>query len=127
MRCPKGRTHAVPPICSHYGGLHLFFPIAFAVGSAVFEMIPEPLLWLVAALLGLLVSSWIRTYFRLRHIPGPVGVGFSKLWLLKKSFGGRFHLDTLELCEKYGTQPSMASRTGLSTNVTRANRANWAK
>ncbi|PMD29002.1 pisatin demethylase [Hyaloscypha variabilis F] len=63
----------------------------------------EPFRWIVAILLGLVVSSWIRTYIRLRHIPGPPGVGFSKLWLLKKSFGGRFHLDTLETCEKYGS------------------------
>jgi hypothetical protein len=68
----------------------------------VFKMNTEPFRWIVAILLGLVVSSWIRTYIRLRHIPGPPGVGFSKLWLLKKSFGGRFHLDTLELCEKYG-------------------------
>ncbi|KAE9370024.1 pisatin demethylase [Stipitochalara longipes BDJ] len=62
----------------------------------------EPLPWLIAVLIGLIILSCMRTYFRLRHIPGPPGVGFSKLWLLKKSFGGRFHLDTLELCEKYG-------------------------
>lgn len=70
-------------------------------------MITELLPWLVAVLFGLLISSSMRTYFRLRHIPGPSGVGFSKLWLLRRSFGGRFHLDTLELCEKYGTGPPM--------------------
>ncbi|KAH8764092.1 cytochrome P450 [Hyaloscypha sp. PMI_1271] len=41
---------------------------------------------------------------RLRHIPGPPLAGWSKaVWLLRKSLGGRFHLDTAEACEKYGS------------------------
>jgi len=108
--CPKVALKLYSPICSHDIGLCLLSPIVCAISSASLKMNTEPLSWLVAILLGLLISSCIRTYLRLRHIPGPPGVGFSKLWLLKKSFGGRFHLDTLELCENYGTRLSMASR-----------------
>jgi hypothetical protein len=48
------------------------------------------------------VFSRVRTWLGLRHIPGPPLVGWSKAWLLRRALGGRFHLDTAEVCEKYG-------------------------
>lgn len=48
------------------------------------------------------VFSRVRTWLRLRHIPGPPFAAWSKVWLLSKALGGRFHLDTAEVCEKYG-------------------------
>ncbi|KAE9374995.1 pisatin demethylase [Stipitochalara longipes BDJ] len=60
------------------------------------------------ALLAVLVASAVifrvRRWLRLRHIPGPPLAGWSKAaWLLRKALGGRFHLDTAEVCEKYGS------------------------
>ncbi|KAE9377678.1 pisatin demethylase [Stipitochalara longipes BDJ] len=61
-------------------------------------------IWAVlVALGGYILISRLRTWLRLRHIPGPALAGFSKAWLLRKALGGRFHLDTAEACEKYGS------------------------
>ncbi|PMD31924.1 cytochrome P450 [Hyaloscypha variabilis F] len=57
---------------------------------------------LLPVLVTYAVFSRVRTWLRLRHIPGPPLVGWSKAWLLRKSLGGQFHLDTAEACEKYG-------------------------
>lgn len=57
---------------------------------------------LLPVLVTYAVFSRVRTWLRLRHIPGPPLVGWSKAWLLRKALGGRFHLDTAEVCEKYG-------------------------
>jgi hypothetical protein len=60
---------------------------------------------LSVSILGLfawLILSCITQYFRLRHIPGPRGAGFSKWWLIGRITSGRTHLDYYEACEKYG-------------------------
>ena len=59
----------------------------------------------VAALLVYLLLSSIRQYFRLSHIPGPPGAGFSKWWLIGRITSGRTHRDYYEVCEKYGNLP----------------------
>ncbi|KAH8902664.1 pisatin demethylase [Coniochaeta sp. PMI_546] len=56
----------------------------------------------IAALFAYLLLSSITQYFRLRHIPGPPGAGFSKWWLIGRITSGRTHLDYYEVCEKYG-------------------------
>ncbi len=48
------------------------------------------------------VAQRTRTWFRLRHIPGPFTAGVSELWLIRHTQGGRIHMDTAEACEKYG-------------------------
>ncbi|KAH8816215.1 pisatin demethylase [Xylogone sp. PMI_703] len=45
----------------------------------------------------------LRQYARLRHIKGPPGVGFSKLWMIRHVAGGTMHKDLGEVCEKYGS------------------------
>lgn len=60
------------------------------------------LAWTVGAVLAVAVAQRARTWFRLRHIPGPVSAAFSELWLIKKTRGGRVHMETAEACEKYG-------------------------
>jgi hypothetical protein len=57
---------------------------------------------LLAALITTTIVVRVRTWLRLRHFPGPPLAAWSKLWLLRKTSGGRFHLDTAEACEKYG-------------------------
>jgi len=61
----------------------------------------------ITALFAYLLVSSIAQYFRLRHIPGPPGAGFSKWWLVGRITSGRTHLDYYEVCEKYG-QPRMS-------------------
>jgi hypothetical protein len=62
---------------------------------------------LLAVLVGYTVLSRARSWLLLRHIPGPSFAGLSKFWLLRKALGGRFHLDTAEVCEKYGLSLSL--------------------
>jgi hypothetical protein len=65
---------------------------------------------LLVALITVTIVVNIRSWLRLRHIPGPPFAAFSKLWMLRKTSGGRFHLDLAEACEKYGTVPVLQSR-----------------
>jgi hypothetical protein len=58
---------------------------------------------LFVALITVTIVVNVRSWLRLRHIPGPWFAAFSKLWMLRKTSGGRFHLDLAEACEKYGT------------------------
>jgi hypothetical protein len=71
-----------------------------------------PWAWaLLAVLVASAVVSRVRRWRRLRHIPGPLLAGWSKAaWLLRKALGGRFHLDTAEVCEKYGRYLYIAKR-----------------
>jgi hypothetical protein len=71
------------------------------------KMLADPLTitwgWrFLATLIAVIIVVRVRSWLRLRHIPGPPFAAFSKLWLLRKTSGGRFHLDTAEACEKYG-------------------------
>jgi hypothetical protein len=71
------------------------------------KMLADPLTitwgWrILATLIAVTIVVRVRSWLRLRHIPGPPFAAFSKLWLLRKTSGGRFHLDTAEACEKYG-------------------------
>lgn len=59
-------------------------------------------LGVVSVVIGIAILLRARSWLRLRHIPGPPFAGFSELWLLQKTLGGRCHLDTAEACEKYG-------------------------
>ncbi len=77
----------------------------------------EPPSWLspwgstiLVLILMIITISWSRSYARLRHIPGPPLAAFSKLWQVQKTIGARFHLDTVEVCEKYGTIPIQYQR-----------------
>jgi hypothetical protein len=61
-------------------------------------------LWLVVgAALGLaLLVGQLHSWYRLSHIKGPFGTGFSNLWLWKHQLGGRLCEDLEEVCNKYG-------------------------
>jgi cytochrome P450 len=57
----------------------------------------------LAVLFSWLLLSTIQQYYRLSHIPGPPGTGWSKWWLIGRITSGRTHLDYYEVCEKYGS------------------------
>ena len=61
-----------------------------------------------AGLLGTIVllflTTWsVRSYLRLRHIPGPRWAAFSKWWMLRNTVSGDMHMALKEVCDKYGT------------------------
>ena len=57
---------------------------------------------LVATAIIIAVVQRTRSWLRLRHFPGPIFASFLEWWHLKHVLGGRMHLDTAEVCEKYG-------------------------
>ncbi|CAK7269790.1 hypothetical protein SEPCBS57363_003778 [Sporothrix epigloea] len=59
-------------------------------------------LLLALVLLAYTAASTIKSWHRLRHIPGPPGVGYSKWWLLRNTLGGHLHLATKAACKEYG-------------------------
>jgi hypothetical protein len=72
------------------------------MGSSSTDMVLRLGWGLLVLLIGTAIVNRTRTWLRLRHIPGPRFAGISELWLLRKTFGGRCHLDTAEACTKYG-------------------------
>ncbi|KAM7192326.1 Cytochrome P450 [Naviculisporaceae sp. PSN 640] len=72
---------------------------AFLLGYTITEIVTT----LTALFLGIyLLATTISQYWRLRHIPGPPLVGFSRLWLARSETGGRLYKDVYEVNEKYG-------------------------
>jgi hypothetical protein len=64
-----------------------------------------PSMWMLA-LGGLVVFhllSVLRSYWRLRHIPGPWLAAVSELWYIRAATSGELHLRLAEVCSKYGT------------------------
>ncbi|KUJ10127.1 cytochrome P450 [Mollisia scopiformis] len=62
--------------------------------------------WIVTilvALAGTFVVQTCRSWYRLRHFKGPWLASISRLWLVRSISGGRFHLDFMEVNQKYGS------------------------
>ena len=61
-------------------------------------------LWKLA--LGLLLISYLvsvfRSYWQLRHIPGPWLAALSELWYISAATSGELHLRLAEVCSKHG-------------------------
>ena len=77
--------------------------------------------WVIGGhLIAIFIIGTIRSWLRLRHIPGPFSARFFGLWLLRHSLGGRLALVTAEGAEKYGLlPPSFGMSLGLFTDVNR--------
>ena len=58
--------------------------------------------WLVLLLLVFAVYQ-LRSWYRLRHIPGPFAASVSQLWMVKYALSGRFHERLRDVSEKYGS------------------------
>lgn len=58
--------------------------------------------WLVLLLLVSVVYQ-LRSWYRLRHIPGPFAASVSQLWMVKHALSGRFHERLRDVSEKYGS------------------------
>jgi hypothetical protein len=62
---------------------------------------------LVLALVGAfsfayLIFNAVRSYQRLKHIPGPRLAAWTELWLFKAALCGNFQLNTEQLFRRYG-------------------------
>lgn len=56
----------------------------------------------LAALLFALYVYAFRSWYRLRHVPGPFLASISGAWMVKKALSGRFHEHLKDVSEKYG-------------------------
>ncbi|KAK4203159.1 putative cytochrome P450 E-class, group I [Triangularia verruculosa] len=56
----------------------------------------------LAAFVLYVVSSWIKTYVHLRHIPGPLEATLSKSWLFRKILSARITDELANVNNKYG-------------------------
>lgn len=72
---------------------------AFAKAQGNWRTIISSLLVFLAALVA---ADVYRSWYRLRHIKGPFSASLSKLWLIRRTAGGRMHLDFRDVCQKYG-------------------------
>ena len=57
---------------------------------------------ILISLVGLFLLQTFRSWHRLRHFKGPFLASISPIWLVRHISGGRFHLDFMEVNQKYG-------------------------
>ena len=76
-----------------------------ASSSVLLERLPQTLLFVC---LGWFVINSIRSYTRLRHIPGPLIASFTSWWWVHKSVSGKGHLALSNVCDRYGMLKSIA-------------------
>ncbi|KAG0645674.1 Cytochrome P450 monooxygenase lolP1 [Hyphodiscus hymeniophilus] len=69
---------------------------------------------LIAFLILIYVAEAARVWYRLRHIPGPRLVGWTKWWLIRAHTSGRKHLDLAEVCEKYEIRQTLMTEGKLA-------------
>lgn len=67
-----------------------------------FDSLKVLLLWLVTAILVLVVFQSFRTWWRLRHIPGPFLASLTDLYRMSWVWTKRAHLKLQKCHEKYG-------------------------
>jgi hypothetical protein len=71
---------------------------------------------LLVILLAALVVRTTRTWYRLRHIPGPQLASFSPAWIIKALNSGQFHEELLSISNKYGPLVRIGSNDLLCTD-----------
>ncbi|KAI4594437.1 hypothetical protein KJ359_008225 [Pestalotiopsis sp. 9143b] len=70
---------------------------------------------LTAFLFALYVYAF-RSWYRLRHVPGPFLASISGAWMVKKALSGRFHEHLKDVSEKYGSLVRIGPNELLSTD-----------
>lgn len=77
-----------------------------SLASAAHDAAPRALLvpCLAVALIALYIYEF-RSWYRLRHIPGPFLASVSGAWMVKKALSGRFHEHLKDVSEKHGMFP----------------------
>ncbi len=60
--------------------------------------------WGLITLLAIVVVHRFRTWYRLRHIPGPFWAGITGWWMIRTQWAGRQPFVLRDVCAKYGTE-----------------------
>ncbi|KAI0126728.1 cytochrome P450 [Xylariales sp. AK1849] len=71
--------------------------------------------FLVIAFIALFVYEF-RSWYRLRHIPGPFLASISIAWMVRRALSGRFHEHLKDVSEKYGPLVRIGPNELLSTD-----------
>jgi hypothetical protein len=81
------------------------------------------------SILAYLVFANVRSYRRLRHIPGPTLGAFSDLWWIRAATSGQAHLALADACDQYGKMKERRcfDRYGSANHMLRVHRANRSK
>jgi hypothetical protein len=81
------------------------------------------------SILAYFVFANVRSYRRLRHIPGPILGAFSNLWWIRAAISGQGHLALGDACTKYGRmkESQCSDRYGSANHTLRVHRANRSK
>lgn len=67
------------------------------------------------------ITRLIRRWYRLRHIPGPTGAGWSSWWQLRGALSGRYHEHLKDAADQFGT----FSQRILLNGITYTSKALW--
>ncbi|KAI6769571.1 hypothetical protein HG530_004200 [Fusarium avenaceum] len=62
------------------------------------------------------ITLLIRRWYRLRHIPGPTGAGWSSWWQLRGALSGRYHEHLKDAADKFGPLVRIGPNELLSTD-----------
>lgn len=82
-------------------------------------IMPAPHVWLFGALWFLVYFLGQRVYQwnRLRHIAGPPGTGWTKLWLVRQAWSGRLCDSLYNACREYGENSLLSCEYHTQTDV----------
>jgi hypothetical protein len=81
------------------------------------------------SILAYFVFANVRSYRRLRHIPGSILGAFSDLWWIRAAISGQGHLALADACTQYGKMKERrcSDRYGPANYTLRVHRANRSK
>ena len=60
------------------------------------------LVFIFVPIISRFLHGFITQYFILRHIPGPFGSGWSRLFIIRSTYKNTLHLDFAAAIKKYG-------------------------
>ncbi|KAJ3514671.1 hypothetical protein NM208_g15042 [Fusarium decemcellulare] len=69
-------------------------------------------------LITAIVARQVRRWYRLRHIPGPRGAGWSTWWQLNGALSGRYHEHLKDAADQFGPLVRIGPNELLSTDPT---------
>lgn len=70
------------------------------------------------ALVVVFILQQFRSWYRLRHIPGPFWASVSSFWMVRKALTGKLHEHLRDISEKYGSLRSLSSQRLLASRPT---------
>lgn len=91
-------------------------PTTIMPGLLDSERVTQAFIFLLIVSIAYYVFATVKSYRKLRHIPGPFLAAVSQLWLLKTTAGGDFYITAEKVLRKYGMylKPSRSSRPKLN-------------